>query len=432
MATAIVQSGNYSLEIDAGFQIDAFTLDDTQRGVLDNTTYVLDGTTQFADVTDGTLNIGITRGRKDSGDQFAAGTMNFTLNDTLADGVFNPFDQNSPYYDENAGVPGLAPMRQVRLTRFDSSNNPERLFVGRIVNYNYNFELGGLNTVQVNCADEFYLLAQTALNELNVSPELSGERIETILDLPEVDFPTGPTARNINPGTVELGHDSAYTIPAGTNTLGYITQINETAEFGRVFMSRAGVFTFQPRIGTTLSGPVAEFTDTTVGYPYDKLGISFQADNVTNRVVVTGLNSTSSTASDAGSISTYFIQTNSITNSLLHNAGDIATAATYLLEPDPEARYTDVSTAFTMLTTAERDTVAIIDIGDTISISKSFPSGAGTTSLAQELSVEGIEHQIDFNTGHRIHYWTAPTTIVFEFILDDATYGVLDALNVLG
>jgi hypothetical protein len=432
VATAIVQSGNYSLEIDAGFQIDAFTLDNTQRGVLDNTTYVLDGTTSFADVTDGTLNISITRGRKDSGDQFAAGTMNFTLNDTLADGVFNPFDQNSPYYDENAGVPGLAPMRQVRLTRFDSSNNPERLFVGRIVNYNYNFELGGLNTVQVNCADEFYLLAQTALDALNVSPELSGERIETILDLPEVNFPTGPTARNIDPGTVELGHDSAYNIPAGTNTLGYITQINQTAEFGRVFMSRAGVFTFQPRIGTTLSGPVVEFTDTTTGYPYDQLGINFQADNVTNRVVVTGLDGTSSTATDAGSIATYFIQTNSITNSLLHNAGDIATAASYLLEPDPEARYTDVSTTFAMLTTAERDTVAIIDIGDTISIAKSFPSGVGTTSLAQELSVEGIDHHIDFNTGHRVHYWTAPTTIVFELILDDPQYSIIDGLNVLG
>jgi hypothetical protein len=57
--TAIVQSGNYLLEIDAGFQVDAFTLDDSTKGVLDNTTYVLDGTTQFADVTDGTLNISV-------------------------------------------------------------------------------------------------------------------------------------------------------------------------------------------------------------------------------------------------------------------------------------------------------------------------------------------------------------------------------------
>jgi hypothetical protein len=57
--TTIVQSGNYSLEIDTGFTVDAFTLDDNTKGVLDNTTYVLDGTTQFADVTDGTLNIAV-------------------------------------------------------------------------------------------------------------------------------------------------------------------------------------------------------------------------------------------------------------------------------------------------------------------------------------------------------------------------------------
>jgi hypothetical protein len=147
--TAIVQSGNYLLEIDAGFQIDAFTLDDTTKGVLDNTTYVLDGTTQFADVTDGTLNIAVRRGRKDQGDQFSAGTMTFTLNDTLADGIFNPFDTQSPYYDANANVPGLAPMRRVRLGRYNASNVLEYLMKGYVVNYDYNFALGGLNTVTV-------------------------------------------------------------------------------------------------------------------------------------------------------------------------------------------------------------------------------------------------------------------------------------------
>jgi len=39
---------------------------------------------------------------------------------------------------------------------------------------------------------------------------------------------------------------------------------------------------------------------------------------------------------------------------------------------------------------------------------------------------------LDFSTGHRVLYSTAPTTIVYELILDDAIYGVLDALNVLG
>jgi len=247
------------------------------------------------------------------------------------DGIFNPFDQNSPYYDTPQSKPGLAPLRAVQLIRYSNTNVPESLFSGYVVNYDYNFALGGLDTVTVYCADQFYLLAQTYLNELNVTAETSGERIETVLDLPEVDFPAG--SRSIATGTVNLGHDSAYTVPAGTNALQYLTQINDTAEFGRLFMSRSGVLTFQERIGTTLSAPVAEFKDDGTEYKYDGVGISFEADSVINRSVVTGLDGDSYTATDAGSIATYFIQTSSITNSLLHDAGEIQTAAEYLLNP---------------------------------------------------------------------------------------------------
>jgi len=425
---AVVDSGNYDLQIATGFQVNAFVLDDALKGVLDNTEYVLDGTTEFADVMDSTISVNVRRGRRDVGDQFSAGTMTFTIQDV--DGIFNPFDQNSPYYDTAESKPGLAPLRAVRLIRYSSTDVPESLFSGYVVNYDYNFALGGLDTVTVYCADQFYLLAQTYLNELNVDSETSGERIETVLDLPEVDFPAG--SRDIATGTVNLGHDSAYTVPAGTNVLQYITQINETAEFGRVFMSRAGVFTFQDRIGATLSAAVAEFKDDGTGYKYDGIGISFEADSVINRSVLTALDGKTATATDAGSIATYFIQTSSITNSLLHVQGEIDTAASYLLNPEPEPRYTSVATKFLMLTTAQKDTLATVDIGDTITIEKTFPSGAGTTQLAQELSVEGIEHRLDFSTGHSVLYSTAPTTIVYELILDDAVYGTIDTTNVLG
>jgi len=375
-----------------------------------------------------TTNAVVRRGRRDVGDQFSAGTMAFTIQDV--DGIFNPFDQNSPYYDTAESKPGLAPLREVQLIRYDSTNDPEFLFSGYVVNYDYNFALGGLDTVTVYCADQFYLLAQTYLDALNPSSETSGQRIETVLDLPEVDFPV--LARDIATGTVNLGHDAAYNVPAGTSALGYITQINETAEFGRVFMSRAGVFTFQERIGTTLSAPLAEFKDDGTGYKFDGVGISFEADSVINRSVVTGLDGDTYTATDPTSIATYFIQTASITNSLLHDAGEIQTAAEYLLNPEPEARYTSVETKFLMLTTGQKDTLATVDIGDTISIEKTFPSGAGTTQLAQELSIEGIEHYLDFSTGHRVLYSTAPTTIVYELILNDAVYGTIDTTNVLG
>ena len=425
--TAIVGAGNYSLEIDTGFLQDAFTLDSATMGVLNNTQFVLDGTTNFADVTTGINSINVKRGRRDIGDQFSAGTMSFNMLDTT--GIFNPFDTQSPYYDSSTAQPGLAPMRRVRLARYSDINVKEYLFNGYIVNYDYNFALGGLDTVTVYCADDFYLLAQTYLAEFNVSEQLSNIRLSAVLDLPEVAFPIGQ--RNISTGTQTLGGAAAFTVSEGTSTLDYCNQIN-TAEQGRLFMARDGDLTFQPRIGNTLSQAVADFHDDGTNIPYDAVGISFEADQVVNRAAVAIKGGTQEVAEDLSSQATYFIQTTSITDSLLHNDAAALTLADYLLNPEPEARYTSLGTNLNMLTTAQRDAVAIVDIGDTITIEKTFASGAGTTELAQELSVEGIEHTITVSGGHAVMYFTAPTTIVYELILDDAVYGILDAGNVLG
>ena len=424
--SAIVQAGNYSLLIDTGYDVGSFQLDSDIKGLLDGV-YPLGPTTDFADVTESVTQISVRRGRQDIGDQFSAGTMTFTINDV--DGIFNPFDDTSPFYNSPEALPGLAPLRAVELIRYSATNVPEYLYRGKIVNYDYNFALDGIDTVTVYCSDNFYLLSQTYIDELNVGVETSGERIETVLDLPEVDYPAG-AARNINVGTVDLGHDAAYTVPAGTNVLSYLSQINETAEFGRLFMSRAGVLTFTPRVGNTLSGSVADFHDDGTNIPFDNLGITFEADSVTNRALVQNLGGAVATADELDSQALFFIQTNSISSSLLDDT-ELADAATYLLDPYPEARYNSVETVFGALTDAQRDTVAVIDINDTISIEKNFVTGSTTTTLAQELSVEGIEHEITL-TGHRVRLFTSPTTIVYELILDDATYGTLDALNVLG
>ena len=197
-------------------------------------------------------------------------------------------------------------------------------------------------------------------------------------------------------------------------------------------MSREGDFTFQNRIGNTLSGPVADFHDDGTAIPYTNCGISFQADAVINRAVLTGLDGTTATAEDTGSIAQYFIQTSSIGNSLLHEQASIDTAAAYQLFPQPEPRFTSVETPFLALTTAQKDTLAIVEIGDTITVEKTFPTGLTTTSLAQELAVEGIEHYIDYQSGHRVAYFTSPTTVVYELILNDSLYGTIDTENVLG
>jgi hypothetical protein len=91
-----------------------------------------------------------------------------------------------------------------------------------------------------------------------------------------------------------------------------------------------------------------------------------------------------------------------------------------------------VSTPFAALTDAQRDVVAVLEIGNTVTIEKSFTTGVTITSLAQELAIEGIQHQINLSTGHRITLFTSPTTLVFELILDDSVYGRIDEENVLG
>ena len=427
MAATIVQSGSYDLTIATGFLVDAFTLDDSVKGVLNNTEYVLDGTTEFASVIDGATGISVFRGRRDIGDQFTAGTMSFDLNDTFTGGIFNPFDTQSPYYDTAQAVPGLAPMRKVVLSR-----EGEELFNGYIVDYSYNFNLGGLDTVSVACADDFYLLSQTYLNEFNVTEELASARLVALLALPEVNAFQLPGEQNIETSTITLGGAAAYTVPNGTSVAAYTAKINESVQ-GRIFIARDGVFTFQDRIGNTLSASAADFHDDGTAIPYDNVGISFEANQVINRASVSHAGASSpEIAEDLTSQATYFIQTTAISDALVHNDAAALDLANYLLVGQPEARYTNVSTLFASLTDAQRDTVAVLEIGNTITIEKSFTSGNTITSLAQELAIEGIQHEIDLSTGHRITLFTSPTTLVYELILDDLVYGTIDTENVLG
>jgi hypothetical protein len=403
--------------------VDAFTLDDATKGVLNNSDYVLNGTTQFADITQWCQRVTYRRGRRLDTDQFGPGTMTVVLDDTLAGGILSPYDTSSPYYDVANNEPGLAPLRVIRLSRQGTY-----LFVGNVVNYDYQFQLGGSNIVNILAADGFYKLAQCYLDEWNVTTETSGERLESLLDLPEVALFPG-ALRNIATGTVNLGHDAAFTVPVGTNALQYAQQINQTAEFGRLFMDRTGVFTFQERIGTTLSAPVVEFDDQNTHLAYNDLEIEFDASHVVNRASVTSLDGDTGTDNDLASQTTYFIQTRAITSSLLHDQGELDTAAAYLLVPDPSPRFTSVATNFALLTSLQRDAVALVDIGDTITIEKDV---LGFGPLAEELAVEGIDAVIDFAQGHTVRFYTSPTTVVFQLILDDPVYGVLDSTNVLG
>jgi len=414
-ATTLVTGGTYLLELSTGYDSSAFYLDDSTL----NGTAVLDGDgTDYVDITPVVQNIGISRGRHKPLDVFGPGTMSVSISVPNTNRAYDPLNTSSAYYNQLTEQPGLAPLRQIRLSR-----NGEYLFTGRVTTYNQQYNLGGLTSYQIFAADDIYVLSQGFLPATATTVQTSSARITSVLTAAAY---TGTTSLTASP-TATLG---AYSIPSGTNVNAYLNRIQQ-AEQGRIFCSRTNVLTAQPRIGTTLDAPTVVFNDTNTATPYDNIVVEFDQQSVINNSNITIEGGTLQNASNPASIAQYFTQTEAITDSLLSTNAQAATLASYLLYPIPRPRFTSVSTTFASLTDAQKTALAPIEIGQTVSITKTFPSGT-PLSVNQDLSVEGIDHVIDMNTGHRMTLWTSPTVILDQFILDDITFGVLSTTNALG
>ena len=420
MAT-IVTGGTYVLEMDTGFG-DGFTLDDAQQGILNGTTFVLDGVDQFSEITNNVTSISAFRGKKNVLDSIAPGVMTVTAIDTTR--AFDPFNESSVYYDTTDDTPGLSPLRQIRLSR-----NGEFLFKGRVIDFTYNYGTAftkNVPTVTITCADDLFLLANTFLSAFTPSVELSSARVTTILDKAEVGYPAG--TRDIETGTVTLG---AYPVAEGTSVTTYLRAISDDAEGGRIFVSRTGSLTFDKRLGNTLSSPTVTFSDTGSDTKYASLFVDFSTDQVINRATVERSGGTAQTDTDSASIALYQTQAVVKTGSFLETDAQALAFAEYLLDPNPEPRFSGVEVNFASLTTAQKNAVALLEIGQTVQITRSFSSGSPAT-ITQELAVEGVSHSIDPRQGHRMTIYTSPTTLVFLLLLDDAVFGKLDSTNVLG
>lgn len=415
MPANIITGGTLTVELDVGFG-DGFTLDDTQQGLLDGTTYVLDGTDQFAEIT--VNSVDIFRGKRTVLDSIAPGRATIVAIDKTR--AFDPYNESSIYWDEFDDTPGLSPLRQVKITR-----NSTVIFRGRVVDFTYDY-VGPkkIPTVTIIAADDLFILANSFLNAFTPSAELSSARVTTILDRTEVGY--SATLRDITTGTTTLGN---YAISEGTNALDYLRQV-DSAERGRLFVRASdGDLVFQPRTGNTLSGPSVTFADDGTATPYREVFVDFSVDQVLNRVTVQRTGGTAQTATDTASIALYFTQAETITNSLLSDDTQALALANYLLDGSPAPRFSGVATFFGSLTTAQKNAVADVDIGDTISVKRTFTSGS-PLAVTEELSVEGIQHRIDLR-GETVTFYTSPTTIVYALLLDDALRGLIDSDNVL-
>lgn len=418
MATTLRSGEQIAVLMELGFPVNPFTLDSATEGVLDQN--YLDGTLLGDDVAPYVQNLTIARGRTSQLDAFPAGRCTVVLNNN--DRRFDPINEDSPYWDAISGRSGVTPRRKVTVQL-----NGVDVYVGRIADIDLQYDFNNLSTVTITAADDFVLLGSTyTAAAFTPSAELSGTRVSSILDLPEINYPS--TSRDIAAGTATFG---AYQVDANTNALSYLQQCAE-AERGLFFVAANGTLTFTDRTDYTFAPAIiSSFTDDGSGIPYQSLDVMYGQEFLYNRIQVTRESGTLQAADNLASQTEFGVSTYALDNALFATDAQALALADSLLTQfgQPQYRFDNMRVNLTGLSNIDRDVVNSIEIGTPINVTRTYASGS-PASVTQPYLVERINHNLTAGT-HTVEFGLRFATIVYQFTLDDATYGVLDADNAL-
>jgi hypothetical protein len=423
--TTMAWGENIQIFMELGFPVSPFTLDDALLGVLDED--YLDGTLVGDDVSTYAQELSISRGRSDQLQNFNAGTFSVRL--LNRDRRFDPINESSPYWNSTLGVSGVAPRRKVTVV-----SDGVALFTGRITDIDVSYEPNRPNAtsensyVTITASDDFVLLANTFTeNALTPTQELSGTRVSTILDLPEVNY---PATRDIDAGSATLGGGATFVIDANTNILTYLQSV-ATSEQGYFFVAANGDLTFTDRVAAVFSTISANFSDTGSNIPYTNLSVMYGQEFLYNKVVCTVEGGTDQTANDVASQAEYGISTLNLSGLLLVDDAAALTLATDLLDRYklPEYRFDKLQTIYNPLSSGNQATLTALEIADVVSITRTYPTGT-PASVTKQYSIENIRHVIS-PSSHTVEYGLAVADLVYPFILNDAVFGVMDSTNAL-
>ena len=424
MATTLAWGETALVTMSLGFLVNQFTLDDPTYGQLDGQG-VLDGNLEGIDVTEYVKSVQLRRGRSSSLDNFEAGSATIVLNNN--DRRFDPINDASPYWDVVTNESGVQPRRQVTVSLAD-----ELVFVGSIttINISYNQDL---SDAIIGASDDFVLLAnQTVTTTFTPPVEISGTRITSILDLPEVNFPIDQ--RNIATGGKDL---QALAIDAGTNALQYM-QACATADQALLFVSRDGTLTYTDPVSTIWYYDVAaDFVDAnepiTAGVvPYTGINTITDQTFLYNKVVVAKEGGIEYISNDATSQASYGISTLTLTGLLLENDTDADALSAQLLDAykEPVYRFDDMQFVVNGMGSNSRTTLNQLEISDGIKIVRTFATGSPLT-VERYYQVDRLEHTVT-PSQHQVTIGLGDLkTVIYAFILDDTTFGTLDSTNAL-
>jgi hypothetical protein len=386
--------------------IEGFILDDPVAGVLDNTEYTLGGVV-FKDITDRIEALTISRGKNRDLDRFNAGALQIVLNND--DRAFDPNYPASPF----AGA--IVPRREVNVTI-----DGVRTISTTIDDWNFNYAPGGDSQAEIVATDDFTLLARQTLIPGTAVTQLSGARVQAILDQENVAWPIA--LRSIDTGVSILGEDFVE-----GNALQYLQKVSES-EQGLLFVGKNGDLVFRDRLDATpTSTTVTEFTDDGTGIPFTLTSVNFGSELLYNEAIVTSIAGTA-VANNDRSRSSYGVSSYEL-DTLVSTQTQLANIADFLVQKygDPEYRFESISINLNNVTAPQKVTCLGLEIGDVISISFT-PNNIGSP-IQQFGQIIRLGHSIDSD---RHDMFISVSSLDWSFlVLDDQVFGRLDSNNAL-
>jgi hypothetical protein len=392
-----------------GFNAPFFTLDDPTKGLLDNTEFPLGGQI-FYDVTDKVKSIATRRGKNRQLDEFDAGLANVLFDNN--DRTFDPEYALSPYFGQ------VIPKRAIRI-----SSGGIRVFTGVVDDWNLDYSPGGNSEASAASSDAFTLFNTQTLPAGTATAQTAGERVNAILDLPDVSWPE--SERDIEIGDIQLGAD---VFPEDANVLEYLRQVARS-EPGNVFMAADGKVVFSDR-NPNSDGSTLTFADDGSGIPYQGLKVVYGSELLYNEIVLGSQFAGTFIAQDPTSIADYGVLNLTQIDLLTADATYLETLSAYyaIKYSQPEYRFESLDVVLDEVSPADQQTILGLEISDFVTI-RFTPNGI-PPAIVKIAEVIRIDHDIT-PEAHVVSIGFATVDKGF-WTLSDGIFGRLSAGNVLG
>jgi len=384
------------------------TLNDPVKGILGSTEYVLGGTLYY-DVTDKVLGYSVSRGKNRQLDRYRAGAISVNLDNT--DRTFDPLYSGSPYAGQ------IIPRRPIRVT-----SNGIRQIVASIDDWDLQYEAKGRAIATAKASDGLTQLANQTLNAATQTAQLSGARIASVLNNPEVNWPIAQ--RNLDAGQTTLQAD---TIADNTNALAYIQRITEI-EPGAFFIDREGDARFRDRYSYASNGS-AVFTDDGTGIPYTNLRVIYGTELLANEVIVERQSGGTAIASTPNSQEQYGIFNLTIQDALMDSDIGATNLANFLNAKysQPEYRFEAIDVDLDNVSTEVATTILSLELGDVVQVV--FTPGEIGDPISRYVEVIRIAQRVT-PTSHVVELGLGSLELNF-WRLSDPIFGRLSAGNSL-